>query len=61
MEPIYGKLCAGDTPGRKEADGAWLRPSLYKGGDRMTDYELIVLVIMIVTLAFSIHNGNPKG
>ena len=27
----------------------------------MTDYELIVLVIMIVTLAFSIHNGNPKG
>ena len=26
----------------------------------MTDYELIVLVIMIVTLAFSIHNGIPK-
>ena len=33
---------------------------LTKGGGRMTDYELIVLVIMIVTLAFSIHNGNPK-
>ena len=32
-----------------------------KGGDRMSDYELIVLVIMIVTLAFSIHNGNTKG
>ena len=51
----------GQAPARKETDGAWLRPSLYKGGDRMTDYELIVLVIMIVTLAFSIHNGNPKG
>ena len=30
-------------------------------GDGMSDYELIVLVIMIVTLAFSIHNGNTKG
>ena len=53
-------MWGGKPPGRKEADGAWLRPS-YKGGGRMTDYELIVLVIMIVTLAFSIHNGNPKG
>ena len=51
----------GQAPGRKEKDGAWLRPSLYKGGGHMSDYELIVLVIMIVTLAFSIHNGNPKG
>ena len=61
MVDICDKLYAGATPGRKEADGAWLRPSLYKGGDHMSDYELIVLVIMIVTLAFSIHNGNPRG
>ena len=51
---------AGATPGRKEADGAWLRPS-FPEGDRMTDHERIVLVIMIAGLAFPIHNGNPRG
>ena len=32
-----------------------------KGGDEtMTAYEIIVIVIAIITLAFSIHNGNHK-
>lgn len=36
-------------------------PLCYKGGDEtMTAYEIIVIVIAIITLAFSIHNGNHK-
>ena len=62
MVDICDKLYAGDTP-RQEGNRWRLALTLFvtKGGDRMSDYELIVLVIMIVTLAFSIHNGNTKG
>ena len=36
-------------------------PSYQRGGDEtMTAYEIIVIVIAIITLAFSIHNGNHK-
>lgn len=38
-------------------------PPLYvstKGGDSMTAYELLVVVIMIITLAFGIHNSSNK-
>ena len=32
-----------------------------KGVIIVTAYEIIVVVIMIITLSFSIHNGNHKG
>ena len=31
-----------------------------KGVMIMTDYEIIAIVLMIITLAFSIHNGTHK-
>ena len=58
----YMVSCArGKPPAGRKQMALGLDPLCTKGGGRMTDYELIVLVIMIVTLAFSIHNGNPKG
>ena len=45
----------------RQEGNRWRLALPLKGGDGMSDYELIVLVIMIVTLAFSIHNGNTKG
>ena len=38
-------------------------PPLYastKGGDIMTTYEILVIVLMIITLAFGIHNSDHK-
>ena len=31
-----------------------------KGGDIMTAYEILIIAIMIITLAFGIHNSNHK-
>ena len=31
-----------------------------KGVMIMTDYEIIAIVLMIITLAFTIHNGTHK-
>ncbi len=43
------------------ADGAWLLPSfLQKGVMIMTDYEMLAIVLLIITLAFTIHIGNHK-
>ena len=33
---------------------------LQKGVMIMTDYEMLAIVLMIVTLAFTIHNGTHK-
>ena len=35
-------------------------PFLQKEVIIMTDYEIIAIILMIVTLAFSIHNGKHK-
>ena len=52
---------AARLPGRKEADGAWLLPSfLQKGVMIMTDYEILAIVLLMITLAFSVHNGSHK-
>ena len=32
-----------------------------KGVMIMTDYEILAIVLVIITLCFSIHNGNHKG
>ena len=59
--PCNNPIGAARLPGRKEADGAWLLPSfLQKGVMIMTDYEIPAIVLLIVTLAFSVHNGSHK-
>ncbi len=59
--PCYNPIGAARLPGRKEEDGAWLLPSfLQKGVMIMTDYEILAIVLLIVTLAFSVHNGSHK-
>ena len=59
--PCNNPIGAARLPGRKEADGAWLLPSfLQKGVMIMTDYEILAIVLLIVTLAFSVHNGSHK-
>ena len=59
--PCYNFIGAAGLPGRKETDGAWLLPSfLQKGVMIMTDYEILAIVLLIVTLAFSVHNGSHK-
>ena len=59
--PCYNPIGAARLPGRKEADGAWLLPSfLQKGVMIMTDYEILAIVLLIITLAFSVHNGSHK-
>ena len=35
-------------------------PFLQKGVMIMTDYEILSIVLMIITLAFAIHNGTKK-
>ncbi len=27
----------------------------------LTDYEILAIVLVMITLCFSIHNGNHKG
>ena len=57
----YNFIGVARLPGRKEADGAWLLPSfLQKGVMIMTDYEILAIVLLIITLAFSVHNGSHK-
>ena len=57
----YNPIGAARLPDKKEADGAWLLPSfLQKGVMIMTDYEILAIVLLIVTLAFSVHNGSHK-
>ena len=59
--PCYNPIGAARLPGRKEADGAWLLPSfLQKGVMIMTDYEILAIVLMVITVAFTIHIGNHK-
>ena len=59
--PCNNPIGAARLPGKKEADGAWLLPSfLQKGVMIMTDYEILAIVLLIVTLAFSVHNGSHK-
>ena len=42
-------------------DGAWLLPSfLQKGVMIMTDYEILAIVLLVITLAFTVHNGTHK-
>ena len=41
-------------------DDAWLYPPLQKGVIIMTDYEILAIIIMVITLAFAIHNGTHK-
>ena len=49
------------APGRKETDGAWLYPlSLRKRGDGMNDFEMLTIVLMIITLVFTVHIANHK-
>lgn len=51
----------GMSPGRKETRWRLALPSfLQKGVMIMTDYEIIAIILMVITLAFSIHNGNHK-
>ena len=48
-------------PAGRLHDGAWLLPSFsQKGVMIMTDYEILAIVLMIITLAFSVHNGTHK-
>ena len=57
----YNAHGAERLPGRKEEDGAWLEPSFpQKGVMIMSDYEILAIVLLIVTLAFSVHNGTHK-
>ena len=35
-------------------------PLLQKGVMIMTDYEILAIVLMIITVAFTIHIGNHK-
>ena len=59
--PCNNPIGAARLPGRKEADGAWLLPSfLQKGVMIMTDYEILAIVLLMITLAFSVHNGSHK-
>ena len=59
--PCNNPIGAARLPDKKEADGAWLLPSfLQKGVMIMTDYEILAIVLLIVTLAFSVHNGSHK-
>ena len=59
--PCNNPIGAARLPGKKEADGVWLLPSfLQKGVMIMTDYEILAIVLLIVTLAFSVHNGSHK-
>lgn len=41
-------------------DDAWLYPHLQRGVIIMTDYEILAIIIMVITLAFAIHNGTHK-
>lgn len=50
----------GDSPGQEGNDGALLLTSLPKEVVVMTDYELLSLVIMIVTLVLAAMSYN-KG
>ena len=36
-------------------------PLFTKGVMLMTDYEMLAIVLLVITLAFSIHSGNHKG
>ena len=59
--PCNNPIGAARLPGRKEADGAWLLPSfLQKGVMIMTDYEILAIVLLVITLAFTVHNGTHK-
>ena len=61
LNQCYNFSGAARLPGRKEKDGAWLLPSfLQKGVMIMTDYEILAIVLLIVTLAFTVHNGTHK-
>lgn len=46
----------------KETDGAWLLPSFLQKGVMMimTDYEILAIVLLIITLVFTVHNGSHK-
>ncbi len=50
----------GDSPGQEGNDGALLLASLPKEVVVMTDYELLSLVIMVVTLVLAAMSYN-KG
>ena len=57
----YNARGAARLPGRKEEDGAWLLPSFpQKGVMIMTDYEILAIVLLMITLAFTVHNGSHK-
>jgi len=57
----YNAHGAARLPGRKAKDGAWLLPSfLQKGVMIMTDYEILAIVLLVITLAFTVHNGTHK-
>ena len=51
----------GFVPSRKEQWRLAFALFAQKGVMIVTAYEIIVVVIMIITLSFSIHNGNHKG
>ena len=55
VEPLLTVL------GRKEIDGAWLLPSLLQREVIiMTAYEILTIVLMIITLVFTVHIANHK-
>ena len=58
---MYNAHGAARLPGRKEEDGAWLYPSFsQKGVMIVSDYEILAIVLLMITLAFSVHNGSHK-
>ena len=50
-------------PWQEGKDGSWLSPFATKGGDGMSDYEILAIVIIMITLVFSVHinSGKNKG
>ena len=50
-----------NASGRKEADGAWFFSlPLQREVMIMSDYEMLGIIIMIITMAFSIHSIPHK-
>ena len=49
------------TSQRKEQMALGFDPSFTKEVIAMTDYEMLVIVLMMITLCFTIHQMNHKG
>ena len=67
LEPLekYIRFCYNfdwnrKVPSRKDKDGAWLLASYKGGGDGMSDYEILAIVILLITLVFTVHLHNHK-